>query len=867
MLRWHGLLSIGLYLAILAGTAAAQQTPSRILRSLPLDKAAVTQEPAQVQQRVKRQISQPAPQAQIDERTTAESRDGTSAPARTDARQDVGAILAAIGASPPYDLSASGRYAVATDSRSGGLVVCDVANRRRLRTLENSNRRYALVEISRDARWIAAVRRDDNDRVDLWRADNGRQLGVLEAAGGAKRMLAFSADGDQLRVYGSDGQGLVFSVPDGRQIGEFGGSAAKKPTFRAPSFAPRVGSAPPSGGAAPAKPPAMPQTEEFAAPPVAPAQPSLAPKRFEYRMPSEPKAAAEAAPKMAAPSTVAPESSAPDSDPPAIDAPRMSAPKIVAPRVGAPVMQPPRMGAPVLPPIGSEAAAPPAPRAMMREEPSGEAAPGIFDNVGSALPESAAEPAFEPAAEGRAPPVAAERRMDAPAAPDNSFTGEPDESAAEIAETAIEPREGAPATASAAPSPAHDPSKVIVHFATNRNRLAPKDREWLVYFVGFFSSLPAFVIYALMLFAVLIFPWFGKRSWAAYGLATGAVVLCAMGTLEAYVRSQLRDELSGELFGSRPMDLSYGVCEVSVPPAENRQVGEVNRPVSVWVFEAPENPNKHFMLRRVDEHENKDAFLKSLSAQLETTGTDAALLFIHGYNVSFEDAVFRTAQLTVDLKFPGVPVTFSWPSYADPVKYTFDEQNAEVSIPALRELLTDLAAKSGAKRIHIIAHSMGNRVLAGALKNMDEHSREINKDVFREVVLAAPDIDSRVFKSQVLPHILANTGHCTLYASSRDRALLISRYFHNYQRLGETDPDLIVTSGMDTIDASLVDTSLLGHSYIGDVQSIVSDLRELVVAGKRPTERLGLEMLNRSGLTYWSIKPALETATDASLRR
>ncbi len=487
-----------------------------------------------------------------------------------------------------------------------------------------------------------------------------------------------------------------------------------------------------------------------------------------------------------------------------------------------------------------------APRAMMREE-----APS---DVPAAVPFTA------PAEPGAAEPFTAPAEP-AAAAPEESGPAAPMGSAVEV------PVSEADAAADAQPQAEEDVSSVTVHFATNRNRLASKDREWLTYFKGFFGSLPAFVIYALMLLSVLLFPWFGKRSWAAGALVSGAMLLCAMASLEAYVRSQLRDELSGELYGCRPTELSYGACEISVPKPENRQPGELNRPVSVWMFEAPENPEKHFMLRKVTEYDDKDAFFGSLSKQLKKSGTDTTMLFIHGYNVSFEDAIFRTAQLAVDLNFPGAPIAFSWPSYADPVKYTFDEQNAEVSIPALRELLEDLADKSGAKRIHIIAHSMGNRVLAGALESMEPEQREINRDVFREIVLAAPDIDSRVFESQVLPHIVENTQHCTLYASSRDRALLMSRYFHNYQRLGETEPDLIVATGMDTIDASLVDTSLLGHSYIGDVQSIVSDLHDLVVSGKRPTERVGLESLLRGNLPYWSIKPQLQTATDPGLRR
>ncbi len=317
-------------------------------------------------------------------------------------------------------------------------------------------------------------------------------------------------------------------------------------------------------------------------------------------------------------------------------------------------------------------------------------------------------------------------------------------------------------------------------------------------------------------------------------MVAGAVLLCAMASLEAQVRSRLRDELSGELYGCRPTDLSYGTCEISVPKPENRQEGEVNRPFSVWIFEAPENPEKHFMLKHVEEYPNKDAFFGSLQKQIAESESQSALLFIHGYNVSFEDALFRTAQLAVDLKFPGAPISYCWPSCADPVKYTFDEQNAEVSIPALREFLQDLALRSGAKRVHVIAHSMGNRVLAGALRNLDPKALAPNPQIFQEIVLAAPDIDYRVFKTQILPQIAAVSSHCTLYTSSRDRALLASRAFHNFQRLGETDPELFVANGIETIDATMVDSSLLGHSYIGDARSIVSDLHALLVTANAP---------------------------------
>ncbi len=662
------------------------------------------------------------------------------------------------------------------------------------------------------------------------------------------------------------------------------GSSRKQATSRVPrdsTLPPPISAAP---SIAPAEPP-MPAAPSTTAPWLEPQAPAMAEPTF------EPAPAIEAAPSLqpSFPAAAAPSALAPDEPPMDEDA---FEPEGLSPgaatgseaaqqpdwvqsndadgEFGSADSDEPSMAAPDEPAM----AMPDEPAAAAPEEeftgaapsePVGGAAPEVIVDEAAPPPppedETSSEVGAEPGLDDAEPPTAARQFR---------FEMNADEAPAESATTESAPGEASPTTPSTekhALAEVPPPATVDIHYATNRNRLAPKDREWLVYFTGFFSSLPAFVIYGLVVLSALVLPWFGKRSWALTGALVGGVVLCAMGTVEAYVRSQLRDEMSGELYGCRPTEISYGKCTISVPPPQNRRPGELSRPLAVWVFEAPENPDEHFLLKKVEEHADKDAFYRSLSAKLDQSDTRAAMLFVHGYNVSFEDAIFRTAQLAVDLKFPGATMAFCWPSYADPVKYTFDEQNAEVSIPALREVLDDLATRSGAKRVHIIAHSMGNRVLAGALRSMDPSLYERNKSVFQELVLAAPDIDSRVFQSQVLPHIVHNTQHCTLYASSRDRALLMSRVFHNYQRLGETEPELVLAHGLDTIDASLVDTSLLGHSYIGDVQSIVSDLRDLVVEGKRATERMGLELLERQALHYWLIKPEVQTAAERPLVR
>lgn len=735
--------------------------------------------------------------------------------------------LSELGAGKPLAITPRGKYLVAASASGLGLTLYDARNQKSLRALAESEHPYSLVAISPDARWIAAVRRDSGQQIDLWRLDTGERVASIETTGGAKRLIEFSKSGDELGVVLASGGEFRYSIPTGRLI-----APHKVEAFTAPEPSPSAPTASAPSIAAPA--PTTRGDNPFHNP-----KPSIAPTRVPEPLPS---VAAET-PRPADPIPTA-----------------VAEPGSPAPSVPYDYEFPPEPHGGAASPSTEEAyiAESEPPAAVSSEEPVG-AEPGDVSVVPSESSETdwAAEtqgsslddPEFAPAEAAPEEDVSATIES-APAAPESVET----ESAAALAAHGAEP-------------PQPDLNNVTIHYVTNRNRLSEVERQWLVYFRDFFTSLPAVIIYAALLFAVMVFPWIGKRSWAAVSILFGVAILGGMASVEAYVRSDLRAEGPREHYGSRPATLTYGACDVSVPKPENRQPGEVNRPISVWVFEAPEDRDRHFVLDQFNEYPSKEAFLASVANKLEQAGTDSALLFIHGYNVSFEDAIFRTAQLTVDLKFAGAPIAFCWPSYADPVKYTFDEQNAEVSIPALQETIDDLTRRAGIRRLHIIAHSMGNRVLAGALRGMDLLARARNKETIREIVLAAPDIDSRVFESQVLPHLVDNAQHCTLYASARDRALLMSHYFHNFQRLGETQPKLVVTPGLDTIDASLVDTSLLGHSYIGDVKSIVSDLHLLIIGGKRPPERGGLESLTLGDLMYWSIKPHFDTATTPPLRR
>jgi esterase/lipase superfamily enzyme len=155
--------------------------------------------------------------------------------------------------------------------------------------------------------------------------------------------------------------------------------------------------------------------------------------------------------------------------------------------------------------------------------------------------------------------------------------------------------------------------------------------------------------------------------------------------------------------------------------------------------------------------------------------------------------------------------------------------------------------------VYLIAHSMGNRVLTGAFKDLltEDLTR---RRAFREIVLTAPDIDADVFKKQLAPAILGRGPRVTLYASSQDVALAGSRKVHGYRRLGETGSELTVLPDMDTVDASNVKTDFLAHSYFGDSRTVMADLFYLIRKRLKPDERFALEPVHSTGGDYWRFK-------------
>ncbi|HET9572980.1 MAG TPA: alpha/beta hydrolase [Methyloceanibacter sp.] len=294
-------------------------------------------------------------------------------------------------------------------------------------------------------------------------------------------------------------------------------------------------------------------------------------------------------------------------------------------------------------------------------------------------------------------------------------------------------------------------------------------------------------------------------------------------------------------------DLGLGFCTVSIP--RDHRMGALEAP-SIWRLEFSNDPEHFVVLLSVTEADTA-SFYKDVAARVRASAGKNAFIFVHGYNVTFADAARRTAQMAYDLGFDGAPVFYSWPSQASYAAYKVDETNAEWAVLDFKNFLEQFAKQSQADNIFLIAHSMGSRVLAGALKELVLEDPAI-RPKFKEIIFAAPDIDADTFRRDIAPKILSKTRSATLYASSGDYALMASKEFAGYPRAGDVSGGVTIAPGLDTIDASSIRTDFIGHSYYGDSTSVLGDLRDLILLRKRPEQRSRLSPLMAGPSRYWT---------------
>lgn len=246
------------------------------------------------------------------------------------------------------------------------------------------------------------------------------------------------------------------------------------------------------------------------------------------------------------------------------------------------------------------------------------------------------------------------------------------------------------------------------------------------------------------------------------------------------------------------------------------------------------------------------ASTKELFSAVAASHSSGVMVFIHGYQNSFAEACATAAQVAYDTGFDGVTMIFSWPSQDEVLGYWTDEDRVRWSSPHLKRFLAELSSAVGL-HIHILAHSMGNRALLSAITAPVGLPRP--QWHLGEILFAAPDVESGDFRNQLSLGIDAHRA--TLYASSGDMALAASKLFHLWhKRAGDSEPEIDTLPNLDSIDASRVDTSLLGHSYYSTSWSVLEDLHFVIHDDMPPDKRFGLIAgKTRGGNRYWIIAP------------
>jgi len=303
-----------------------------------------------------------------------------------------------------------------------------------------------------------------------------------------------------------------------------------------------------------------------------------------------------------------------------------------------------------------------------------------------------------------------------------------------------------------------------------------------------------------------------------------------------------RSENPGEMYsGERALAPTFVDMTVSIPSDTVRKAGEV-----AWPKKLPPNPATDFATLKADDLDMAGA--KSwLSASVRKSPDKSVFVFVHGFNNRFEDSVYRFAQIVHDSGVHSAPILITWPSRGSLLAYGYDRESTNYTRNALENLFQYLYRDPEVKEVSILAHSMGNWLALEALRQMAIRNGELPAK-FKNVMLAAPDVDVDVFRQQI-----ADMGekhpNFTLFVSRDDRALAVSRrVWGDVSRLGAIDPEQapfkkeLADNKITVIDLTKIKAGdSLNHGKFAESPEIVRLIGSRISDGQTLTDsRVGL---------------------------
>lgn len=306
------------------------------------------------------------------------------------------------------------------------------------------------------------------------------------------------------------------------------------------------------------------------------------------------------------------------------------------------------------------------------------------------------------------------------------------------------------------------------------------------------------------------------------------------GTVRVFVATT-RERADKPLYfnGERGPKLAFAKLDVTVPRAH--RPGELELP-SVG---GRVDPAQHFAVADVERLDLAPvvAQVKRELARRPAAERDV-LVFVHGYNTSFADAAFRFSQIVYDSGFKGVPVLFTWPSRGELLQYPYDRESAFYSRDFLELNLRAIAKDLGTTRIDVLAHSMGTLLTLEAVRQAAIRGDGSFGGKLRDVMLAAPDVDLDVFRTQMRQI----KRPVTVFVSADDRALAFSRRFAGDKtRLGALsakDKDII--ADLETLGATIIDLSDVASSDPLNHGKFAASPKVVQLIGRRLREDRGI---------------------------
>lgn len=280
--------------------------------------------------------------------------------------------------------------------------------------------------------------------------------------------------------------------------------------------------------------------------------------------------------------------------------------------------------------------------------------------------------------------------------------------------------------------------------------------------------------------------------------------------------------------------MQFARYDVAIPP--DRTPGEISYPKRKKL-----DARTDFLTTAQVQYPTERGFRSDLAKALDQNG-DEAIIFVHGFNNTFTEGLYRIAQLHHDLKLTGVAVHYSWSSAAEPLGYAYDRDSMMFGRSGLEALIREVMA-AGATKVTLVAHSMGGFLTMETLREIAMRDGRVMPQV-SGVVLISPDIDVDVFRMQA--HEIGQLPQpFMIFGSGRDKVLRLSGWITGQSgRLGS----LTEVERLSDLEVTFVDVGAFssggGHFVAGTSPALITLMGSIA----QVDEAFGGDRSGRTGL-------------------